>query len=140
MVEDELRLLANLVAMGELGAVPGVAADALVRAMMGADICVRTESLNRTYERPALRVRSPTSKRLSVAVPRRRAPSLANSNSGARGQRPFSGVHGDPPTHIRVASVLSRTLQMHRDQIPPERPIYLPPSLHQERFAVLAAR
>jgi len=76
-----------IVAMGELGAVPGVAADALVRAMMGADICVRTESLNRTYERPALRVRSPTSKRLSVAVPRRRAPSLANSNSGARGQR-----------------------------------------------------
>jgi hypothetical protein len=55
VVEDELRLLANLVAMGELGAVPGVAADALVRAMMGADICVRTESLNRTYERPALR-------------------------------------------------------------------------------------
>jgi len=32
-------------------------------------------------------VRSLTSKRLSVAVPRRRAPSLANSNSGARGQR-----------------------------------------------------
>ena len=40
-VEDQLRLLANLVAMGELGAVPGVAADALVRAKMGADICVR---------------------------------------------------------------------------------------------------
>ena len=79
-------------------------------------------------------------KRLSVAVPRRRAPSLANSNSGARGQRPFSGVHGDPPTHIRVASVLSRTLQRHRDQIPPERPISSPPSLHQERSAVLAAR
>ena len=55
VVEDELRLLANLVAMGELSAVPGVAADAFVRAMMGADICVRTESLNRTYERPALR-------------------------------------------------------------------------------------
>jgi hypothetical protein len=41
--------------MGELGAVPGVAVDALVRAMMGADICVWTENLNLTYERPALR-------------------------------------------------------------------------------------
>jgi hypothetical protein len=38
VVEDELRLLANLVAMGELSAVPGVAADALVRAKVGADI------------------------------------------------------------------------------------------------------
>ena len=67
-----------IVAMGELGAVPGVAADALVRAMMGADICVRTESLNR----PDLRAPGTPSTKSDFEALKRCRPEAARAKSG----------------------------------------------------------